>query len=219
MNRTKHKIANAEVDNSTENLIETLLDGNVSLNEQKVTSKPQDTQTYQLPVQVGRAGQPLSEGDRPWIVGHFSPGVATDINHPKGHNGMDLKATCGTPVYPIGPGVVKEVGVGPISGNFVKCLHEDGNVQSFYGHLNSTEVQRGQEVTKTTIIGRVGDSGNAKNRGCHVHLEVKVNNSLINPMSILGKLIGSLSKKASLFSYIIREAAIYYAACQDFPKK
>lgn len=162
----------------------------------------QIVENYQLPVQVGQARQALVDGDKPWIVGFFSPGVPTDKNHPKGHSGVDLKAAKGTPVYPIASGIIKEVGSGEISGKYVTCLHEDGKVQSFYGHLDSIKVRNGQTVTQTTPIGTVGETGNAKGRGAHLHYEVKINGSLVNPLSIPGKQVGSLAKKASLFSNI-----------------
>lgn len=163
-------------------------------------------ETYQLPVQVGQAGEPLAQGDKPWIVGTFSPGVATDKNHPKGHNGVDLKAARGTPVHPIASGVVKEVGSGGVSGNFVMCLHEEGQVQSFYGHLDSIKATKGQAVNQSSVIGTVGDTGNAKGRGAHLHYEVKVNGALVNPLSIPGKQVGSLAKKASLLQGIFKLA-------------
>ena len=191
--------------NMADNLIESLLGTKApTSNSDNVESGVKET--YQLPVQVGQAGEPLSQGDKPWIVGTFSPGVATDKNHPKGHNGVDLKAAKGTPVHPIASGLVKEVGSSGISGNFVMCLHENGQVQSFYGHLDSIKANKGQAVNQSSVIGTVGDTGNAKGRGAHLHYEVKVNGSLINPMSIPGKQVGSLAKKASLLQEIFKMA-------------
>lgn len=191
-------------DNMADNLIETLLGEKVPISRSpgKNILDSGLRETYQLPVQIGQAGKALSRGDKPWIVGTFSPGVPTDKNHPKGHNGVDLKAARGIPVYPIASGVVKEIGSGGISGNFVMCLHEDGSVQSFYGHLDSIRVGRGQPVNQATPLGTVGDTGNAKGRGPHLHYEVKVNGILVNPLGIPGKQVGSLSKKAFLLSSI-----------------
>jgi murein DD-endopeptidase MepM/ murein hydrolase activator NlpD len=208
----KIKIAeNISSQNEADSLIENLLGETVAPSNNKDLTIIDSTisETYQLPVQVGQTGRSLSQGDIPWIVGNFSPNVATDKNHPKGHNGTDLKATKGTPVYPIASGIVKDVGNGTISGNFVSCLHEDGKVQSFYGHLDSSNVRIGQAISKTTVLGKVGESGNAKGRGAHLHFEVKVNGSLINPLSIPGKLVGSLSKKAELLYNITKLANVF----------
>lgn len=176
------------------------------------------SETYQLPVQVGRAGQPLSRGDSPWLVGLFSPGVATDKNHPQGHNGVDLKAGRGTPVYPIASGVVKEVGSSTKSGNYVTCLHENGGVQSFYAHLDSINVRKDQKIDRSTSIGSVGDSGNAKGRGAHLHYEVKINGSLTNPLGISGKPVGSLSRRAQLFANIQKIADKFDLAIEILEK-
>lgn len=157
---------------------------------------------YQLPVRVGRQGKSLDKGDKPWIVGHFSPGVATDKNHPTGHNGMDLKAPEGASVFPIASGIVAQVGQGAKSGNFVVVLHEDGKVRSFYGHMASITAQQNQKVSQKSELGKVGETGNAAGRGAHLHFEVKVNGALINPFGIIGKEVGSLSKKAELFARI-----------------
>lgn len=189
-------------------LIDTFLgSGTIKNTKEKVDFTQTNTydEMYRLPVQIGVSGKSLSEGDRPWIVGHFSPNAPTDKNH-KFHNGVDLKAARGTPVYPIASGIVKEVGSGSISGNYVMCLHEDGHVQSFYGHLESIKVNKGQKITQSTVIGTVGDTGNAKGRGPHLHYEVKVNGSLTNPLSLPGKQVGSLSKKALLLSQIYKLA-------------
>ncbi len=205
INHYMKKHGNVPPNNIADDLIETFL-GKSAPEENLEFSV---VENYKLPVQVGQKGQALNRGDRPWIVGTFSPGVATDVNHPKGHNGVDLKAVQGTPVYPIASGIVKETGVGNISGNYVACLHENGHVQSFYGHLESIRVNKGQRVTQSTVIGTVGETGNAKGRGAHLHYEVKVNGSLINPLGISGKPVGSLSKKASSITQIYKLADIF----------
>lgn len=212
--------ANISTD-TADNLIESLLGEKVPISNAPATNTLESItqETYQLPVQVGVTGKSLLEGDRPWIVGTFSPGVQTDKNHPKGHSGVDLKAVKGTPVHPIASGVVKEIGTGNISGNFVMCLHEDGHVQSFYGHLDTIKTTKGQAVNKSSIIGTVGDSGNARNRGAHLHYEVKLNGSLVNPFSIVGKLVGSLTKRSSLMQKIIKLAEIYSELCNTPTKR
>lgn len=116
--------------------------------------------------------------------GNFSPGVATDRRHKKGHDGLDMRAPLGTPVYPIAPGTIKQVYEDPVGGLAVVISHADG-VSSYYAHLNSTNVKAGEIVDYNTIIGAVGWSGNAHpSRGGgmpHVHLQTWVNGALTNP--------------------------------------
>lgn len=168
-------------------------------------------ETYQLPVRIGINQESLDKGGVPWIVGRFSPGKQTDPNHPHGHYGVDLKAPKGTSVYPIASGIVSDTGNGVVSGNYIKCLHESGKVESFYGHLDSIVCQKGQTVTQNTVIGKVGESGNARGRGAHLHYQVKINGSLINPLGIAGKQVGSLSRSAMLINMIIKLARRYYS--------
>lgn len=193
-----------------DSLINELLDTNVSSSSDVPKSSDPvsntSTETYQLPVKVGQTGESIDQGDDPWIVGYFSPHVATDKNHPTGHQGVDLKAPSGTPVYSIASGVVSNVGTWQKSGNFVMVEHENGNVRSFYAHMSKTNVSIGQKVNQRTIVGMIGDTGNAKGRGAHLHYEVKVNGSNINPLSIVGKTVGSLSKKAELMRSISKLA-------------
>ncbi len=177
-------------------------------NESTPTSTRQNSaiENYQLPVRVGKDGKSIDEGDHPWIVGTFLPKQYVNETHPQGHEGVDLKALKGTPVYPIASGIVKEIGAGAVkSGNYVSCLHEDGHVQSFYAHLDSIKVSKGQQINQSTVIGTVGASGNA--RGVfHLHFQVSIDGKNIDPMSIINKQVGSLSlinKKAEIYKEML----------------
>jgi tRNA nucleotidyltransferase/poly(A) polymerase/murein DD-endopeptidase MepM/ murein hydrolase activator NlpD len=149
---------------------------------------------YQLPVRVGRNNEPVSETNKPWVVGTFIPGKYVNETHKTGHNGVDLKAPKGTPIYPIASGTVIEQKVYPKSGNSCKVAHEGGAVTSFYAHMDTVSVSVGTKVTQRTVLGTVGSTGNAINRGSHCHFETKVDGSLVDPFSIVGKTVGSLSK-------------------------
>lgn len=76
------------------------------------------------------------------------------------HNGIDLSASIGTPVFSVAPGVVEDVcatGMRRCSGygNAVLIRHDD-DLFSWYAHLDTTLVTIGQAVTSTTQIGTVG---------------------------------------------------------------
>lgn len=148
---------------------------------------------YQLPVKVGKTGKSIDEGDRPWIVGTFLPKQYVNDTHPEGHNGVDLKAPKGTPIYPIGPGTVTEAKEYPKGGKTCKIAHEDGILVSYYAHMDFVNARPGQKVTSDDVIGYVGATGNARGVN-HCHLEVKLNGSHIDPFSVIGKSIGIYSK-------------------------
>lgn len=112
--------------------------------------------------------------------GNFSPGAATDPRHPNGHQGVDLRASGGTPIYPIAPGVVTAVGLDPKGGNVINIQHPNG-VRAYYAHLGSAKVHKGDKVGLNTVIGTVGNSGNAIGTFPHLHIQVWQNGQLINP--------------------------------------
>jgi murein DD-endopeptidase MepM/ murein hydrolase activator NlpD len=174
---------------------------------------------YQLPVRVGQKGKNLDEGDEPWIVGKFYPGKYLNSTHPEGHNGVDLKAPKGTPIYPIAPGKIILIADTPKGGKNLKIAHEDGQVVSYYAHLDSISVSNGQKVSQSTIIGAVGDTGNAKGRGAHLHYEVKVNGNHIDPLNLTGKIVGSLTKKEAKENYEWLEKCSYFTVIEEEDKK
>lgn len=123
------------------------------------------------------SGKPISspEGYTPPIHGtwHSSGGFTYQPNstHPKGHMGVDMRAPAGTPVYPLAPGVVSNVGTDPMGGNVVNVQHA-GDVRTYYAHLSTARVQKGDKVTKDTILGAVGNTGNASHTFPHLHFQV-----------------------------------------------
>lgn len=155
-----------------------------------------DEETYQLPLKHTREGKEIDEENEPWVVGHFIPGVKINETHPHGHEGVDLKAPRGSPVFPIASGEVIEARQYPKGGKTVKVSHEDGQVISYYAHLDDVYVSPGEKVSQSTQLGAVGDTGNAKGRGAHLHYEVRVSGQKKDPQSITGKRVGSLAKKA-----------------------
>jgi murein DD-endopeptidase MepM/ murein hydrolase activator NlpD len=107
----------------------------------------------------------------------------------------------------------------PKGGKNIKIAHEAEQVVSYYAHLNSISVSNGQEVSQSTVIGTVGDSGNAKGRGAHLHYEVKINGNHVDPLSITGKTVGSLAPKKAEESYEWLEKFSYFQIINFCPKK
>ena len=163
--------------------------------EQNLAGTAISIEKYQLPIRVGIKNMPLNKGDTPWVVGHFAPGKYLNDTHPQGHDGVDLKAPAGTPIYPVASGIVIETGQYPKGGITCKISHENGQVISYYAHLNQLKVQINQEVTQKTEIGIIGQTGNAKGRGEHLHYEIKVMGQKVDPMKIVGQAVGTLSQK------------------------
>lgn len=100
--------------------------------------------------------------------------------HPTGHMGVDLRAQAGTPVYPLAPGIVCNVGTDPMGGNVVNIVHAD-NVKTYYAHLSTVQVQKGDKVGANTVIGTVGNTGNASHTFPHLHFQVWKDGQIQDP--------------------------------------
>ena len=93
-----------------------------------------------------------------------------------GHNGIDIGAPNGTPVYATASGTVVSVGFNNNSyGKWIVIKHTDGYF-SLYGHLSAQSVSNGQSVSRGQNIGKVGSTGFAT--GPHLHFTIYLPNSL-----------------------------------------
>ena len=105
-----------------------------------------------------------------------------------GHRGTDYAAPGGTEIYAVSGGVVTAAAYHYSWGYYVQVYHgKDDNGNSYstlYAHMNSAPiVSVGQNVSKGQPLGYVGSTGNST--GNHLHLEMKVNNVLVNVMNYL----------------------------------
>lgn len=88
------------------------------------------------------------------------------------NGGSDLFAARGTPVVAMEGGKVIEAGWNSIGGNSVLIQAVDGN-QYYYAHFDAApSVQVGQTIPTGTYLGPVGDTGDAKGTGTHLHLGI-----------------------------------------------
>ena len=93
------------------------------------------------------------------------------------HNGVDISAPEGTPVFCPAGGLVAGCGMNPTMGNYIQI--QTGKMTYVFMHLSSINVVRGQYVLKGQLIGAVGKTGLAT--GSHLHFEVHINNIPVNP--------------------------------------
>lgn len=95
------------------------------------------------------------------------------------HNGVDLAAPTGTPVYATADGVVEMAQRYSSYGNYVQIGH-GSDIETRYAHLSSYTVSAGQEVQMGDLIGYVGSTG--RSTGPHLHYEVRIANEAVNPI-------------------------------------
>lgn len=94
------------------------------------------------------------------------------------HVGVDLSAEIGTPVLSFASGTVDFIGESDGYGLYVQIDHGNG-VKTFYCHCSQLCVQKGMQVNAGQLIAKTGDTGNTT--GPHLHMEMKLNEVLINP--------------------------------------
>ena len=99
------------------------------------------------------------------------------------HTGLDIAAPAGTPIYAAASGTVVASGWSNTGyGYYIIISHENG-VQTLYGHCSALYVSAGQYVAQGENIAAVGSTGNST--GNHLHLEIRVNGSRVNPQYYL----------------------------------
>lgn len=129
--------------------------------------------------------------------------VNPDTGELKMHNGIDIAAPRGAPVYAAMDGVIIRREFMNGYGNCIYIKHGDGRVTR-YGHMNQFQpgLTVGSEVRQGAIIGYVGNTG--KSRGNHLHFEIRANDSgnagSIDPLKSIGNDPVASAAKAGLKS-------------------
>ncbi len=100
------------------------------------------------------------------------------------HKGVDILAPTGTPVHASADGIIVRAGW---NGGYGRCIIIDHghNYQTLYGHLSRLDVIEGQEIRQGELIGAVGTTGHST--GSHLHYEVHVGSTPVNPYRFLAK--------------------------------
>lgn len=121
--------------------------------------------------------------------------TGTEYSH--GHQGVDIMAPFGTPLYATERGVVTRTGRDVLGGTKVWLKGQSGTYY-YYAHLQSYAegIVPGLVVEAGTVLGFVGDTGNAKGGAPHLHFEIHPGGgAAVNPYGLL-KVVSDLSSAA-----------------------
>ena len=98
------------------------------------------------------------------------------------HAGLDFTGAHGSPILSAARGRVSFVGVQSGYGNTVEIDHGHG-IMTRYAHLSGFNVRPGQSVDGGQPIARMGSTG--RSTGTHLHFEVRVGGTAVNPRRFL----------------------------------
>lgn len=139
----------------------------------------------------GESSGPVFSGD--WVVPCSYSYVSSPFDpyrlHPilgyvRPHNGVDLAASMGTPVYATRSGTVTVADYEwDGAGNYVYINHGDG-FSSVYMHMDYYIVSVGEYVSAGEVIGYVGTTGLSE--GPHLHFGIAYNGTYVNPANYIG---------------------------------
>ena len=135
------------------------------------------------------------------------------------HTGIDI-VSYNRLVYGTCDGVVKKVGFDKSYGNHVVVYNESDDTYHWFCHLSSYKVKLGDKITRTKVIGVMGDTGNAN--GVHLHFEIRTScnryDMTSNPALYMG-----IPNKCGFYNSInfqinnkkSKEGSVVSIACKD----
>lgn len=116
------------------------------------------------------------------ITGHFGERLDPFSGEGAFHAGIDIASHYGDEIRAPADGDVTNVEQRAGYGRLIILDHGFG-LTTWYGHLSGFNVQAGTHVKRGDVIGYEGDSG--RSTGPHLHYEVRINNTPVNPWHYL----------------------------------
>lgn len=100
------------------------------------------------------------------------------------HQGVDIFAPLGTPLFAVADGTVQRLTNNTLGGLSVHLVDDSGD-RYYYAHLDAFAVAAGTRVKAGDLIGTVGNTGNARTTPPHLHWQFHPGNGPpVNPYSL-----------------------------------
>ena len=119
---------------------------------------------------------------RGWLTSAFGFRQSPFSNQRTMHEGIDIAARIGTPVYATAAGIVSQAQSENGYGKLVVIDHGYG-YKTFYGHNSKLIVKVGQRIKRGDLLAASGNTGSST--GAHVHYEVRLNGVPLNPRKFI----------------------------------
>jgi murein DD-endopeptidase MepM/ murein hydrolase activator NlpD len=143
-------------------------------------------QGSRFPAVVGFGGARLPMPVRGWKSSDFGMRFDPFYRVWQLHAGVDIAADGGVPIRAAASGRVFRAGWNGGYGNYTCVYHgfyQGKSLATCYAHQSVIGVREGRWVSRGEVIGRVGTTG--ASTGNHLHFEVRVNGTPVNPLSWL----------------------------------
>jgi len=101
------------------------------------------------------------------------------------HNGTDIAAPEGTPIFAAFNGKVEEVGYNSVRGNYILLSH-GGDTKTLYLHCSEITAPEGAVVRQGEVIAKVGSTGYST--GPHLHFSILIGGKYCNPEWLINDL-------------------------------
>jgi murein DD-endopeptidase MepM/ murein hydrolase activator NlpD len=121
-------------------------------------------------------------GELIWPVNGPITGSFGEFRGDHYHAGIDISAAGGTPIRAAASGRVALLGWTGGYGNYT-CVQHGGALATCYAHQSGYATSQGANVKQGQVIGYVGSTGHST--GNHLHFEVRINGSPVNPLGYL----------------------------------
>ena len=132
--------------------------------------------------------------------------VADTWGAPRGtgrhHEGQDIFAPKGTPILSATNGFIYKIGENNLGGQTVSVIGSGGRIY-YYAHLDSYAkgIEVGDRVSKRTVLGYVGTTGNAQGTPPHLHFGIYTLTGAINPLPLLTDRVAPTAKRLAKTSH------------------
>ena len=114
----------------------------------------------------------------------------------RSHEGIDIFAPRGTPALAAIDGYVSRVGTNNLGGNVIFLSDQSHGINLYYAHLDSFNVVQGKRVQLGDTLGFVGNTGNARTTGTHLHFGIyESGTGAINPFPFIRLGLGEPTQK------------------------
>lgn len=118
-----------------------------------------------------------------WVSSKFGNRYHPISGKWKMHNGIDMAAVTGTPIYATRSGKVTVTSYEEGGAGWYVCINHGDGYASIYMHMDYYIVKPGQQVEAGQIIGYVGSSGGST--GPHLHFGISYKGTYVNPQDYI----------------------------------